>query len=257
MMNKATLNVYLDMLGISHAAAAEECAVDCETMELWCTGMYAVPRGVEKWILRRLEEHDVYVQEICSRARLAADDENMVLVPCDQRVIPRNGGNAAASEAMNKYEWQMAAVKDAVVRLRSEGYTVILDYRVKPDRDSIEAADRIAEGCLDIGCPHAIYDGYYNWTCSKFHDDIGPFTDSCFVGRGESEPDPNFYDRYVLDEDGVYIGDDLLIKAVIDGEIEQPRWMPDEDVEAYKRGVRKNLGSESDGVDTEDDGDDR
>lgn len=256
MMNSATFNAYLDMLGISHKAAAEECAVDRQTMKRWCTGEYDVPHGVEKWILRRLEKHDAFVQDICNKARVAVNDENVAFIAYPRYSDPRDGGGAAATEAMKERTWMMAAVTEAIGRLRAEGYTVMLDYETLPDGSRIDSAWRrdkpVAGGCLDINCPKAVYDGNYFWTCSETGDDIGPDSRACHIGRGEPEPARNMYDDYVLDEDGVYIGDDLLIKAVIDGEIAKPRWMPEEDIEAYKRGVRKNIGAET-GEDGDDD----
>lgn len=248
MMNSATFNAYLDMLGISHKAAAEECAVDRQTMKRWCTGEYDVPHGIEKWVLRRLEIHDAEVREMCDRARVAVNDENVAFIPYPRYADPREGGGAAAIEAMKERGRIMAVVTEAIGILRAEGYTVMLDYDALSDGRKVISAWRrdkpVAGGCLDVKCPHAVYDGNYCWTCDETGDDVGPDKLACYIGLGEPEPEPNKYDRYVIDENGVYIGDDLLIKAVIDGEIEKPRWMPEEDIEAYKRGVRKNIGAE-------------
>lgn len=249
MMNSATFNAYLDMLGISHKAAAEECAVDRQTMKRWCTGEYDVPHGVEKWILRRLMEHDAYVQDICDKARVAVNDEDVAFIAYPRYADPRVGGGAAAVEAMKERSWVMAAVTEAMGRLRAEGYTVMLDYNTLSDGSRIDSAWRrdkpVEGGCLAVRCPKARYDGNYFWTCTETGEDVGPDKLACHIGLGEPEPQRNMYDRYVINEEGVYIGDDLLIKAVIDGEIEKPRWMPEEDIEAYRRGVRKNVGAET------------
>lgn len=55
MMNAATFNAYLDMVGISHKTAAKECSVDRQTIKRWCLGEYDIPNAIEKWILDKVK----------------------------------------------------------------------------------------------------------------------------------------------------------------------------------------------------------
>ncbi len=247
MINAATFNAYLDVLGISHKAAAAELAVDRQTMKRWCTGNLDVPRGVENWILRRLEEHDRAVDEICLRARMAVDSRDVAFIAYDRYSDPRGGDGDDLSEAIKQRGREMAALSAAIGRLRAEGYSVVCDYTTDSEGRRVDAAwlqDEPAPGtCLAQNCPHAVYDGNYRWKCTYNGDDVDPYTLACHVGLRDDEDEPGRYDDYVLDEDGVYIGDDNLIKAVLDGEIDRPEWLPLEDIEEYKRGVRKNMGA--------------
>ena len=218
MMNAATFNAYLDMVGISHKTAAKECSVDRQTIKRWCLGKYDIPSAIEKWILDKVKMHDACVEEICKNARIESTAEGVTFIPYERYREPREGGETALSAALKERSWRMAAISNAIYRLRTEGYVVVCDYDSPEEEFAIETP----------------------WHCHEQTESRFDSHDTRQDRQSNHQSDYNRYDRYVIGKDGSYIGDSLLIKAVIDGEIEKPFWIPREDIEKCKSKVRKS-----------------
>lgn len=238
MMNAATFNAYLDMVGISHKTAAKECSVDRQTIKRRCLGEYDIPSAIEKWILGKVKMHDACVEEICKDARIESTAEGVAFIPYERYREPRKAGETALSAALKERSWRMAAISDAICRLRTEGYEVVCDYNA-PEKDNrintVRYDVETSEGeSMDKKRTYPVRGGdHFRVNGMSTQVDNSPYS-SHGISLGDSAEGYNRYDKYVTGIDGSYIGNEPLIKAVIDGEIEKPMWMPKQDIETYK-----------------------